>query len=51
MRDPFRAGFYLLSNLISRREIHAKQDSTLGGDAPLIPKPKQNEMLATGTLE
>ena len=51
MRDPFRAGFYLLSNLISRREIHAKQGSTLGGDSPLIPKAENTLTLAAGVSQ
>lgn len=39
LRDPYRAGMYVLSNVISRREIHAKQDSTLGSEAALEPRP------------
>jgi radical SAM superfamily enzyme YgiQ (UPF0313 family) len=35
LRTPYRVGLYLLSNVISRREIHAKQDSALGSRAPL----------------
>lgn len=35
MRSPYRAGIYLLANLISRREIHSKQSRPLGaGLAP-----------------
>jgi radical SAM superfamily enzyme YgiQ (UPF0313 family) len=30
-RTPFRAGVYLLSNFVSRREIYRKQKRTLGG--------------------
>lgn len=30
LRSPYRAGIYLLANLISRREIHSKQSRTLG---------------------
>jgi len=32
-RSPYRFGLYLASNLISRREIHAKQGMPLGGRA------------------
>ncbi len=35
MADPYRAGVYLLSNLVSRREIRRKQGIRLGED--LIP--------------
>ncbi len=35
---PYRAGLYFLSNIISRREIHAKQDSRLGAPGPLQPR-------------
>ena len=31
LRSPYRMGLYLLSNLISRKEIHAKQGVELGG--------------------
>lgn len=34
-RSPFRLGVYLLSNLISRREIRAKQARPLGAPVPL----------------
>ncbi len=30
LRSPYRAGLYLLANLISRREIYSKQSRTLG---------------------
>ncbi len=33
MRTPFRAGIYLLANLISRREIYSKQSRALGAAA------------------
>ncbi len=33
LRSPYRMGLYLLSNLISRKEIHAKQGVELGGQA------------------
>jgi hypothetical protein len=33
LRSPFRAGIYLLANLISRREIYSKQNRTLGAAA------------------
>jgi radical SAM superfamily enzyme YgiQ (UPF0313 family) len=39
LRSPFRLGVYLLSNLISKREIFSKQDRQLGSSAPLIPLP------------
>ena len=35
LRDPYRAGIYVLSNLLSRREIHAKQGVSLGDPTPL----------------
>lgn len=38
LRSPYRFGVYVLSNLISRREIHKKQNAPLGGPAPLQPK-------------
>ncbi|MCA9215084.1 MAG: B12-binding domain-containing radical SAM protein [Planctomycetales bacterium] len=38
LRSPYRFGLYLLSNMVSRREIHSKQDMKLGGDAPLRAK-------------
>jgi radical SAM superfamily enzyme YgiQ (UPF0313 family) len=31
LRSPYRAGIYLLANLVSRREIHSKQGRSLGG--------------------
>ena len=31
LRSPYRFGLYLATNLISRREIHAKQGQALGG--------------------
>lgn len=37
LRSPYRAGIYLVSNLVSRREIHAKQGRQLGG--PALPMP------------
>jgi radical SAM superfamily enzyme YgiQ (UPF0313 family) len=37
LRSPHRLGIYLLSNLVSRREIHRKQGRPLGGSAPLEP--------------
>jgi radical SAM superfamily enzyme YgiQ (UPF0313 family) len=33
VRSPYRAGFYLLANYISRQEIHRKQNRTLGAGA------------------
>jgi radical SAM superfamily enzyme YgiQ (UPF0313 family) len=39
LRSPFRLGVYLLSNLISRREILSKQGRRLGSPAPLDPLP------------
>jgi len=33
LRSPFRAGIYLLANLISRREIYSKQSRSLGAAA------------------
>jgi radical SAM superfamily enzyme YgiQ (UPF0313 family) len=38
MRTPYRAGIYLLANITSRREIHAKQGHTLGETTPLMPQ-------------
>jgi radical SAM superfamily enzyme YgiQ (UPF0313 family) len=35
LRSPFRLGVYLLSNLISKREILSKQGRQLGSSAPL----------------
>jgi radical SAM superfamily enzyme YgiQ (UPF0313 family) len=37
LRSPYRFGIYLLSNLISKREILSKQGSRLGSPAPLEP--------------
>ncbi len=37
LRSPFRLGVYLLSNLISKREILSKQDRRLG--SPAAPSP------------
>jgi radical SAM superfamily enzyme YgiQ (UPF0313 family) len=39
LRTPFRLGVYLLSNLISKREILSKQGRPLGSSAPLGPLP------------
>lgn len=36
-RSPYRLGLHLLSNLISRREIHKKQGLTLGDATALAP--------------
>lgn len=36
LRSPYRVGIYLLANLISRREIHAKQGKRLGAASPDI---------------
>lgn len=33
-RTPYRAGIFLIANLISRREIYSKQSRHLGGAAP-----------------
>ena len=44
LRDPYQAGLYLLSNVISRREIHAKQDSQLGSATLLEPKPPVKQL-------
>jgi radical SAM superfamily enzyme YgiQ (UPF0313 family) len=35
IRTPYRLGIYLLSNAISRREIHRKQNLPLGGPEPI----------------
>jgi radical SAM superfamily enzyme YgiQ (UPF0313 family) len=43
LRSPFRLGVFLLSNLISKREILSKQGRQLGSPAPLVP-------LETGVL-
>jgi radical SAM superfamily enzyme YgiQ (UPF0313 family) len=37
LRSPYRLGLYLATNLISHREIHAKQGQALGGPGPLSP--------------
>jgi len=37
LRSPYRAAFYSVANLISRKEIHSKQDLALGGKEPLVP--------------
>ncbi len=37
LRSPYRAGIYLLSNLISKREILRKQDRQLGSSDELPP--------------
>ena len=34
-RNPYRLGLYLATNLVSHREIHAKQGQALGGPAAL----------------
>jgi radical SAM superfamily enzyme YgiQ (UPF0313 family) len=39
LRSPFRLGVYLLSNLISKREILSKQGRQLGSSAPLHSHP------------
>jgi len=36
LRSPFRAGVYLLANLVSRREIYRKQERILGQAQPLV---------------
>jgi radical SAM superfamily enzyme YgiQ (UPF0313 family) len=38
MRSPFRAGVYLLANLVSRREIYRKQHRELGRAQPVLEK-------------
>lgn len=43
LRTPYRASLYLLSNVISRREIHAKQGSALGSPAALKPRLRECE--------
>ena len=48
-RSPHRLGIYLLSNLISRREIHRKQNTTLGGPTPLEPREDAPNLVATGS--
>ncbi len=45
-RSPYRFGVYLLSNLISKREIRSKQASMLGGPAPLEPRTDAPNLLA-----
>ena len=37
LKSPYRVGVYLLSNLISRREIHSKQGLPLGAATALEP--------------
>lgn len=49
LRSPYRFGAYLLSNLISRREIHAKQNATLGGPAPLEPRMDASKLATVGS--
>lgn len=39
MRTPYRVGIYLISNLVSRREIHKKQGRQLGASTPSIAVP------------
>jgi radical SAM superfamily enzyme YgiQ (UPF0313 family) len=42
LRTPYRAGIFLMANLVSRREIHSKQSRKLGAAAvrdPLLGKP------------
>jgi radical SAM superfamily enzyme YgiQ (UPF0313 family) len=41
LRSPFSLGVYLLSNLISKREILSKQGRQLGSSAPLNPLPAE----------
>ena len=36
LTDPYRAGIYLMSNLISRREIRRKQSIRFGDESPLV---------------
>ena len=38
LRSPYRFGIYLLSNIISKREILSKQDRQLGSSTPLEPE-------------
>ncbi len=40
LTDPYRVGIYLMSNLISRREIRRKQSIRFGDDSPLSPSPQ-----------
>jgi radical SAM superfamily enzyme YgiQ (UPF0313 family) len=35
LRSPYRLGVYALANLVTRREVHAKQGRRLGADVPL----------------
>ena len=49
LSSPYRFGVYLLSNLISRREIHAKQNATLGGLAPLEPRTDKLKPVTVGS--
>lgn len=37
LRSPRRVALYVLSNLVTRREIRRKQGIPLGGPAPLVP--------------
>jgi radical SAM superfamily enzyme YgiQ (UPF0313 family) len=48
LRSPYRSGIYLISNLISRREILSKQDRQLGepGDLPNPVRPSRLVPLA-----
>lgn len=45
LRTPYRCSIYLMSNLISRREIRAKQGLPLGTSEPLEPRPRLAESL------
>ncbi len=51
LRSPYRLGLYLLSNVISRREIHSKQNLTLGDPTPLEPKAATRQLVAIGEGE
>ncbi len=39
LRSPSRLGLYALANVVSRREIHAKQGRPLGAADPVLPEP------------
>ncbi len=39
-RDPYRLGLFVLSNLISRREVHRKQGLPLGDASELVAVPE-----------
>ncbi len=47
LRNPYQTAVYLLSNLVSRREIHSKQGRRLGD--PSLPDPPARYILQPGS--